>query len=212
MDWSVGDVLVARQVWHGAVTAGFPTTVVHVAHDHVVTYIAPGAEFGFVDGAYPGPTGQHPWHGRAAWEGHGMLAIVPFSGWVSVQHFWRGPDRAFACWYLNLQEELRPTAIGFDNQDLELDIVVAPDGTWEVKDDELLDQRVAEGRWTPAEAAAIRTIGAAVVRDALEPRQWWWDTRWADWVPDDSVPPPRLPEGWAEVPPAPFDGVIGSRS
>jgi hypothetical protein len=64
----------------------------------------------------------------------------------------------------------------------------------------MLTQRVAEGRWTDAEAAEIRAIGARIVRDALEPRQWWWDTKWADWEPDPSWPVPSLPSGWIDVP------------
>jgi hypothetical protein len=104
---------------------------------------------------------------------------------------------------LNIQEPWRPTEIGFDGQDLELDIVVAPDATWTIKDDELLDQRVDEGRWTADEAADIRAIGARIVRDVLEPGQWWWDRKWASWEPDPSWSVPTLPDGWREVPTSP---------
>src|SRR4051812_31778239 len=127
VNWGPGDVIVERQVWRGSVVAGFPTIVVANDADCVVTYVAPGAEFGFVDGAYPGPGGRHPWYGRSGWEGHGMLSVVSKTEPVAVQHFWNGPDREFVCWYLNLQEPMRPTEIGFDNQDLELDIVIAAD-------------------------------------------------------------------------------------
>lgn len=207
MGWAEGDVIVSRQVWRGRVVAGFPAIVVKASDDWVVSYIPTGAEFGFVDGAYPGPTGQHPWHGRAGWEGHAMLSIVPTSGCVGVQHFWVGPDRQFACWYLNVQEPARATPIGFDGQDLELDIVVWPDGSWVVKDNDLLDQRVAEGRWTDEEASVIREIGARVVSEVLEPRDWWWDTRWAHWVPESRDELLRLPDGWADVPAPPFAGL-----
>lgn len=205
-------MIVSRQVWRGHVLAAFPTVVVEAFDDNVVTFIPTGAEFGFVDGAYPGPTGQHPWHGRAGWEGQGMLSIVPMSGFVAVQHFWVGPDREFACWYLNIQEPIRPTSIGFDSQDLELDIVVSPDGSWVVKDDDLLDQRVEEGRWTSEEARIIREIGAQVISEVLEPRRWWWDTSWSRWAPEVEITAPRLPAGWADVPVADFSGLRLSRS
>ena len=205
--WRSGDVIVERQVWHGRVVAGIATIVIERSPERLVTYVAPGAEFGFVDGAYPGPGGRHPWHGRPGWSGPGMLQVIDLDRWVSVQHFWTSErDRAFRCWYLNLQEPPRPTPIGFDSQDLELDIVVDPDGRWTLKDDDLLDQRVQEGRWTPAEATAIRRIGQHVVRDVLETGDWWWDRRWADWMPPH-VPPPRLPAGWAEVPAPAFSGL-----
>lgn len=200
-------MIIERQVWHGTVVAGFPTIVIESSADRLVTYVAPGAEFGFVDGAYPGPSGQHPWHGRRGWQGHGMLQVIDVDAWASVQHYWVGRERAFACWYINLQEPMRSTPIGYDSQDLELDIVVDPDGRWSIKDDDLLDQRVAEGRWSASEAKAIRQIGRRVVVDALEPDLWWWERHWADWTPPD-VTAPRLPPGWADVATPSFDGLV----
>jgi len=92
----------------------------------------------------------------------------------AVWHFWTGPDREFACWYINLQTAFVRTAIGYDTQDLELDIIVLPDGSWTLKDLDVLDDRVAEGRisrssfdgscpwvsnspptWTPAAGAGM---------------------------------------------------------
>ena len=207
MTWAPGDVIVTRQVWRGRVVAGFPALIIEATDDHVITYLPTGAELGFVDGAYPGPTGQHPWHGRAGWDGHGMLTIVPRTGFVAIQHFWIGPEREFACWYLNIQEPMRPTSIGFDSQDLELDLVVRPDGSWIVKDDELLERQIAEGRWTVDEVRLIREIGARTIRDVLEPRSWWWDRSWSRWRPDGSVEAPRLPEGWADAPVPDFAGL-----
>jgi hypothetical protein len=210
MSWMPGEVIVERQVWRGHVAAGFPTIVVEDTPEHLVTYMATGAPFGFTDDmAYPSPTGHHPRYGLERWQGHGMLAVTPKSGAVSVQHYWTGPNRDFACWYLNLQEPMRPTSIGFDSQDLELDIVVSPDGRWTVKDDDLLDQRVEEGRWTSDEVAVIRAIGQRVVSDVLEPGRWWWDTKWSQWEPGDVVVP-ELPPGWSEVPVAPFAGLLGA--
>jgi len=209
MTWLRGDVIVERQIWHGLIAAAFPTIVVEDTPDHIVTYMAPGALFGFLDDVpYPSPTGHHPRYGLGSWQGHGMLAVTPKSGNVSVQHYWRGPDRQFACWYLNIQEPMRPTSIGYDSQDLELDIVVAPDGSWSVKDDEVLDQRVAEGRWSAEEAEAIRAMGAQVIREVLKPKRWWWDTSWSAWTPDDSLPVPLLPSGWSEAPVPAFAGIL----
>ncbi len=63
----------------------------------------------------------------------------------AVWLFWHGPEREFHGWYLNLQEPFRRTAEGYDTQDLELDIWVPREGGWVLKDDELLDVRVARG-------------------------------------------------------------------
>lgn len=103
---------------------------------------------------------------------------------------------------------MRPTTIGFDSQDLELDVVVSTDGSWHLKDDDVLDRRVSEGRWTADEVAAIRVIGARIGSEVLETDQWWWDKTWADWQPDESMTVPSFPEGWTDVPVAPFAGLL----
>ena len=59
------------------------------------------------------------------------------------------------CWYINLQEPFRRTPVGYDSQDLELDYVVYPDGRWEVKDADVMDLRVEEGRWSAERVAEI---------------------------------------------------------
>src|SRR3954462_2436376 len=75
-----------------------------------------------------------------------------YAVWV----FWHGPERAFHGWYLNLQEPFRRTADGYETQDLELNIWMPDGGGWVLKDDELLDVRVREGRFTEDQARAAR--------------------------------------------------------
>ena len=102
----------------------------------------------------------------------------------SVWHFWTGTDRRFACWYINLQTAFVRTAVGYDTQDLELDIVVQPDGAWALKDLELLDERVAEGRFSPQLARWVESLGQQLATE-LDDRCHWWDHRWATWQPNE---------------------------
>jgi hypothetical protein len=117
----------------------------------------------------------------------------------SIWHLWSGPSRAFDCWYVNIQEPFRRTSIGYDTQDLELDLVVAPDGSWKYKDDELLELRIREGRFTAERVAAIRAEGKRIA-DQLRGGIRWWDPKWAHWVPPREWSAPPLPQGWSEVP------------
>ena len=119
----------------------------------------------------------------------------------AVWHFWTGPGRDFAGWYINLQEPFRRTPIGYDTQDLELDIDVYPDGHWNLKDEEFLDVRVAEGRFTAETVGEIRAEGDRLT-DRLTRGERWWDPSWAAWRPPDEWAPAPLPPGWAEVPAA----------
>lgn len=184
-----------RETWRGRPWLGTVVFVVEDGPELLVTYMPEGATFGFPDGAWPGTTGRHPWHGRGAWEGHGVLMLQRPGESYAVWHFWNGPERTFAGWYLNLQEPFRRTPVGYDTQDLELDVWAPAGGGWSFKDEELLEVRVREGRFTQSEVEAIRSlgdeIGAMLARDER-----WWDERWAGWRPDPGWRGTALPNGW----------------
>jgi hypothetical protein len=59
----------------------------------------------------------------------------------------------------------------------------------------MLEQRVREGRFTPAEAEAIRAEGTRVAAELEAGRRWWSDD-WAAWEPDPGWEPAPLPDGW----------------
>jgi len=120
---------------------------------------------------------QRPWESYAVW------------------HFWDGPERAFAGWYLNLQDPFRRTAVGYDTQDLELDVWMPSHGSWSFKDEELLEVRVREGRFTRDEVASIRTLGDEIGA-MLDRGEQWWDESWTTWQPDPVWRGPALPGGW----------------
>ena len=208
--WAYGDLIVRREVlgltprvpsveprpeWTGKAWMAVPVFVVEDSDDALVTYIAPDAEFGFPVGVWPTPDGLHPWSGRRTWSGHGALMVQRPGAHLSVWHFGTGTDRRFACWYINLQTAFVRTALGYDTQDLELDIVVQPDGTWALKDLELLDDRVAEGRFSPQLARWVESLGQQLTTE-LDDRCHWWDHRWATWQPNEDWHAPSLPSGW----------------
>ena len=184
-----------RDVVFGRPWIVMPVYVVEDSDDWLITYIAKGAPFGFPSGSWPTASGNHPWFPRKEWSGHGALMVQRPGDSYAVWHFWSGPDRTFAYWYVNLQEPFRRTPSGYDTQDLELDIVIAPDGQWAFKDWEEVDDRVREGRFSARQAVDIRELGRAIAADISAGRVWWAD-RWNDWVPDPSWIAPGLPDGW----------------
>jgi hypothetical protein len=195
--WSPGDVVVFRQVVNdGRAWLSVPVIAVRDSEELLVTYTPTGAPFDIPPGPWPTADGRHPWQGRTGWQGHGMLALHRPGEWHAVCAFWHGPAREFSGWYVNIQEPFRRTELGFDTQDLELDIWIPRDGSWEWKDEELLDQRVQEGRNTADQMAVARAEGARVVGE-LDAGRRWWDETWADWSPDPSWPVPAFPAGFA---------------
>ena len=191
--WRSGETIVRREVWHGRAWAGTTVIVVEDTHALLATYLPAGAPFAFPEGDWPG--GRHPWHGRGAWEGHGTLMLQRPGDAYGVWVFWDGDDRRFAGWYVNLQEPFTRTAVGYDTLDHELDLIVDPNGDLEWKDVELLDERVRDGRFTTAEAEAIRGEAARVAADIDADRRWWSDD-WIAWEPPSDWRPAPLPPGW----------------
>jgi hypothetical protein len=193
--WAPGAPIVRREVWRGRPVGGWGGIVVADEDDLLALYMPSGSPLAFTDDFFGAP---HPWSGRDRWHGHGVLQLQRPGDRHAVWVFWEGPERELAAWYLNLQEPFRRTPLGIDTFDLELDVVVEPDGSWQLKDDEQLERWVERGRWTAEQVAQIRAEGARVVAELEAGRRWWSDD-WATWEPDPAWPVPTLPEGWDVV-------------
>jgi hypothetical protein len=76
-----------------------------------------------------------------------------------------------------------------------LDAQVAPDLTWRWKDEDEFAAAQRLGRFTPAEAAAIRGE-AETALTAVATRAWPFDAGWERCRPDPSWPIPALPSEW----------------
>jgi Protein of unknown function (DUF402) len=199
--WRRDDVIVHREIFRGVPWCARPVVVVEDTPELLVTYLPEQTPFAFP----PSADGRrHPWEGKERWRGNGVLMLRRPGEAVSVWHFWDGPHRRFSGWYLNLEEPFRRTATGYDTADLELDIWIPADGTWRFKDDELLEERVGEGRYTAEQRDAIRALGRDLGAK-LDRGERWWDDGWADFEPDPAWRAPLFPPGWESepVPPAP---------
>jgi hypothetical protein len=179
--WQAGETILRREVRNDGWS--WLQTRVRVVRDEpklLATYLAEGTPFEF-----PAGPEAHPWAGRRAWEGHGVLMLQRPGEMHAIWVFWQGPHREFAGWYVNIQEPFRRSAVGFDTQDLELDIWIPAGRAWQLKDDELLDVRVREGRFTEDQARATRCEAARITAE-LDAGRRWWDDAWAAWTPDAS--------------------------
>jgi len=193
VSWSSGDVVVRREVLNdGRCWLELPVIVVSDDPGMLATYIAPNAPMGY-------PLGFHPWYPKERWRGNGVLMLQRPGEMHAVWVFWHGDEREFAGWYVNLQEPFRRTAIGYDTYDLELDVWMPAAGGWSFKDDELLDVRVQEGRFTADEVAEIRALGAEIGA-MLDRGEQWWDPSWSRWEPNPGWSVPAPGAGWEAVP------------
>jgi len=190
---------VRRQIVLGRPWLGWVVNVVEDTEEALATYSPEGSPFYFPDGDWPTPDGLHPWHGFEAWHGNGALMVQRPQDPYAVWHFWDGPNREFLGWYINFEAPYERTEIGFDTQDLELDIWVDPQGRWEFKDIDLLWRRLDEGRFTLIEVRRILELGEHV-GSMLDSGEWWWDRAWAEFEPDPSWVIPGMPRGWTGIP------------
>jgi hypothetical protein len=191
--------VVLRNVWLGQVRHAIPARVVVDRDDLLGWWIAPGTRF-------QAPTGTRGDMARAdmrpgqgfeeqEWYGGGALFFTRRGDLYCIGPIW-DEDGELTCWYVNLQQPLRPTPIGFDTMDLILDVVIAPDlSRWAWRDEDKLDEAVRRSVLSPAAAAHLRAAGRHAAEQALAHRPI--DYRpWADWRPPGDWGPPALPEGW----------------
>lgn len=203
--WARGDQVVLRFRWEGRLSWVEPVTVVEDSPDCIALYLAmdtpikrPVREDGL-----PIPRFQTyetpdlvPWRlGDAAWQEHAVLWLVRPGAAHAIGLFWRGVEREFVGWYGNLQAPLVRTAIGFDTTDHVLDVQIAPDRSWNWKDEDEFAVVQHQGRISPADAVAIRAEGERVIA-ALMQGGWPFDTGWEHWQPDATWPIPAIPDWW----------------
>jgi hypothetical protein len=193
---SPGDVALFRFIRFGKVRHASPHFVVQDADDLVVLYLPVGAiaKIPAWDGRPIRGQADRDWELRDhIWHTSSQLALIRWDRGHAVELLWDGVTREFAGWYVNIQEPLRRSTLGFDTDDLVLDIRVEPDGTWRWKDEDELEEAVRLGRFTPSEARAIRDEGERVIEERP------WPTGWEDWRPDPAWDLPELPAGWDVV-------------
>jgi hypothetical protein len=194
--WRPGDVVLRRELLNdGRSWMEVPVIVVHEDAELLATYIAAGAPFRFPPGDWPTADGLHPWAGKESWHGHGVLMLQRPDEAHAVWLFWRGKHRVFQGWYVNLQQPFSRTTHGYDTQDLELDIWIPVGGSWRWKDEQLLDARVREGRFTAEQVQTIRESGRQIAAE-LDAGRRWWDEAWSEWKPDPEWPTPDFVPGW----------------
>jgi hypothetical protein len=130
------------------------------------------------------------------WRPGGTLRLTPPGEAHSVDLYW-GEAGEFLGWYVNLQDPLARSPIGFDTGDHILDLWVRPDRSLEWKDEAELEQVAALG-FFDEQVDAIRAEGDRVAKrvGAWAPP---FCDGWEDWRPDPAWPVPTLPESWREL-------------
>jgi hypothetical protein len=110
----------------------------------------------------------------------------------TVSWSWRADGR-FAGWYVNLETPVRRWRGGIDSHDQTLDVLVRPDRSWLLKDEDQLSTR------DPAEVTAVRAEARRVV-ELVEAAAYPFDGSRQDFTAPRDWTPAKLPAWWDAVP------------
>lgn len=196
--WNAGDTAVLRYVdeRRQSVSHAWPCRVIVDSAELVAPYVPNGVDYKLgrrVDGLAPMPLGEYVVR-DAVW-GRDCLRLMFPGAWHSVWLLWEVNPRRLVCWYVNMEFPFVRTPMGFDTDDLELDVVVNPDFTWRLKDEDHLEQVVSAGFIGRERALALRQEAELVIRAAtssMPPFDGGWDL----WTPDPSWSRPVLNPEW----------------
>ena len=135
----------------------------------------------------------------STWTRTDLLMLVKPGASHSVELMWDKDTSEFLCWYVNLQEPLRRTPLGFDTMDQALDIVISPDrAKWRWKDEQEFADMMELGLISPGEAQAIRAEGERVIQMSATNQPPFCDG-WEKWSPPDDWSIPEFPQNWDQL-------------
>jgi len=191
-------VLWRKRGWNGAVMTALPMRAVSDSPERTVLYLAPDTRF---KGART-PAGKKvrdfsDWVSRdLVWAGGSAIRLAEPGVWhcVDVEFDEAGE---FIGWYVNFQEPIRRAGSRFDTVDLVLDLVVAPDRSWRLKDEEDFERAVADGYLTAGTESRVRAEAERVISVVAAGGRPFGESGWLDWRPPAGWTVPALPEDWA---------------
>jgi hypothetical protein len=197
--FAAGTPVALRDVWEGSVWAARPALVVEDTSDQVMLFIPAGTRWFAAVRDGRRLRLQRPDFELAEFRNddrHVLSFAWPHTFAAVLLEF--RPDWSPIRWYINLEEPLRRSEVGFDTLDHKLDVIVEFDGSWRWKDEDELAEAIDRGVIDAGDEPALRADGEAAVRRVLE-REPPFDRDWTTWRPDPSWPLPELPEGWQRV-------------
>jgi hypothetical protein len=176
-----------RDVHHGRVWRAQACRIVEDSPEWIVLWIPGGAPAKVPAGGLRIPGDDWELVGKI--NSRDQICVARPGRAHSVYVFWTDHGELEE-WYVNFEQPLRHSPVGFDTFDEKLDLIVRPDGSYRWKDEDELEQAAELGLLDPDE---VRAEAARVLRE------WPFPTGFEDWRPDPSWPVPGLPDGWDRV-------------
>ena len=205
--WNPGDVIVWRGIYRRRVWHAQTVIVVKDSPNEMVLALLPGTECIAPEGYLQGKqSDKRRWNYKDKywelekydWRTNRLLILLEPDKFYSTMYFWDHASNEFLCYYMNFQLPFRRSASGIDTLDLDLDLIINPDFSFEWKDEEDYQKAIGHEIIFPEWIQGIETAKGDVF-DKLERRQYPYDGSWLDWLPDPTWSPPKLPADWDRV-------------
>jgi predicted RNA-binding protein associated with RNAse of E/G family len=198
-----GQTIVLREIWHGKVWSARPYIVVEDTSELTVLCLPACTVIKY-------PITREGKRVKAENRLHSdwvfsddqfdcctLRLAIPGAGY-SVLVFWDMPGMKHRSFYINLEDPLYRTAMGFNYLDQWLDAIVKPDlSAWHWKDEDELEEAITLGLISKERAAALYADGEKVARWIKSGNSPF--NGWEKWRPDPAWQVPVLPEGWDKV-------------
>jgi predicted RNA-binding protein associated with RNAse of E/G family len=205
--WKPGDIVLWRGIYRERVWHAQTTIVVKDTPDEIILTLLPGTECiapeGYLDGK---DSNKRRWNfkdtdweiHKYSWRTNRLLLLLEPEKYYSIMHFWDDASNEFLCYYINFQLPFKRSHNAVDTLDLDLDIIINPDLSFEWKDEEDYQKAIDHGVIFPEWVQGIEDAKKDVFAK-LESRQYPFDGTWLNWMPDPNWTPPKLPENWDKI-------------
>lgn len=205
--WKAGDTIVWRGIYRGRVWHAMPTTVVRDTADELVLMLIPGtACMVEEDYARQHKNGKRRWDFQHedwklehfTWHTNRLLFLLEPEKFYSTILFWHHETGKFLCYYINFQLPFQRCPYAINTLDLDLDLVVNPDLSYNWKDIDDYKKGIETGVILPEWVNGIETAKPEILA-RLAKRQYPFDGSWLNWKPDPDWSLPTLPENWDKI-------------
>ena len=210
--WQPGTQILERGIVHNKVLIVRPVTVIEDNHNQIAIFLQPGTPCkipSFLNNKQNSlnPNGISRWEEQdsQAWQLHDwtwqtrrILMLLRPEKYYAVCWFWLHDTNEFEGWYINFQLPFSRTTFSLDTLDLEIDMVIKPDLSWQWKDEPEYQRGIASGSISASIADKVE-VARREVEIELQNNPAFLDPRWHNWQPDPNWEPAKLLENWNEL-------------
>jgi predicted RNA-binding protein associated with RNAse of E/G family len=205
--WKPGDEIAWRGVYKQRIWHANSNIVVKDSDEEIVLAMLPGSECIAAEGYATGKrNAKRRWDyidsewvlEELIWHTNRLLVLTKPGKYYSTMFFWDDTSNEFLCYYINFQTPYQRSPFGIDTLDLDLDLIINPDMSFEWKDIDDYEKGIETGVILPEWIEAVESAKIEIF-DRLSKRKYPFDGSWLDWQPEKAWRPSKFPQPWLEV-------------